>query len=80
MQRRQRRADKRPDTDTCGQGSPAGGTKPANRSLIDHGPAQATQAAPGRGKPAAIPSFRLALHQLLPLFQKKKIRLREAMR
>ena len=75
MQRRQRRADKRPDTDTCGQGSPAGGSKPANRSLIDHSPAQATLAAPGRGKPAAIPSFRCPF----TLFRKKR-KLREAMR
>ena len=76
MQRRQRRADKRPDTDTCGQESPAGGSKPANRSLIDHSPAQATLAAPGRGKPAAIPS--LPLQAASPPSKKRK--LREAMR
>ena len=73
MQRRQRRADKRPDTDTCGQGSPAGGSKPANRSLIDHSPAQATLAAPGRGKPAAIPSFLAAPSGGFTPFEKKEI-------
>ena len=72
MQRRQRRADKRPDTDTCGQGSPAGGSKPVNRSLIDHSPAQATLAAPGRGKPAAIPSFRWPFTSSCPSSKKRK--------